>query len=96
MLKAWRRYWIKFDFSNYAREANYLSIIGYGVTEADKSDALKILSDEVFEGHDLLPIISIQEDVKMSDLDQNHVVPNISVLPFKRGIWYPAGLEFIS
>jgi hypothetical protein len=61
---------------------------GYGVTAFSLSDALQILREF---GHKLpndLSRFKITEGVRVSDLDQNHIVPNIGPIVV-RGVWFP-------
>ena len=61
---------------------------GFGVTAFSLSDALRILEDA---GHSLpqdRSTLRVTERVRISDLDQSHIVPNIGPLVV-RGIWYP-------
>ena len=63
--------------------------LGIGVTGYSEQDALalaweagaldqSVTSDEV----------QIQGDISLADLEQNHVVPNMTPMQF-RGVWYP-------
>lgn len=53
-------------------------------------DARLLLSQEIFDGHELPTEVSVIENVDVSTLDEDHVVPFI-VPPNERGIWYPRG-----
>lgn len=57
---------------------------------AQPSDALLLVLERVFSGKALPPIIKIIEDVDISTLDKNHVLPNMQP-PFARGIWFSMG-----
>ncbi len=49
-------------------------------------DARLLLSEKVFDCHELLTEISVIENVDLSTLDKGHVVPFIAP-PNERGIW---------
>jgi hypothetical protein len=49
-----------------------------------------ILREVVFDGRDP-EIGAVVEDVDVSTLDANHVLPNMEA-PNWRGVWYPMGL----
>jgi len=80
------RYWIKFEQDS----KNHVigTLLGCGVTAHSYEDALEILQDNVFTGKALPPVLSMIEDVDVSNLDPNHVLPNIGN-PLRRGIWFP-------
>lgn len=63
--------------------------MGIGVTAYSESDANELLRargiDEWFVG---AKEISVHKGVRIQDLDQRHVVPNIGPMQF-RGIWFP-------
>src|ERR1041384_3597854 len=69
------RYWIKFDVAFGQRTWGVL--LGCGVTASDIETALKMVKEQVFNGAQVLPILSIVEDIQLSLLDQDHVIPNI-------------------
>ena len=83
------RYWITF------KNPPPLSAfeIGCGVTAFDYPDALEILRRVVFVDQPF-QVESVQENVDIQTLDQNHVVPNMGVVIF-RGIWYPLGYPLV-
>jgi len=76
------RYWFEFD-DNIPHGMK----MGCGVTAYSYDDALSILNDKVFRNSSL-QIKQVIEDVDVSTLDQNHVIPNMSP-PNIRGIWFP-------
>lgn len=61
---------------------------GFGVTACSKEDAFLLLG----KAGCILPPdnleICVTEGIKLSDLDRNHVLPNIGPLLF-RGVWFP-------
>lgn len=74
-----KTYWIESPRSN---------IPGFGVTAFSREDAFQLLDAC---GHSLSiddPQISVTEGIRIEDLDQEHIVPNIGSLVF-RGVWYP-------
>lgn len=62
--------------------------LGCGVTAFGREDALALVQEYVHEGAPLPGISRIQEDVDISTLDQNHVIPNMGDMT-RRGIWFP-------
>ncbi|HZO87811.1 MAG TPA: hypothetical protein VFB38_05685 [Chthonomonadaceae bacterium] len=77
------RYWIKLKETQ-AGSAH----LGYGVTAYDYHDALRLLQDRVFRDSALPSMHEVVEDIDVSTLDPNHILPNIGV-PARRGVWYP-------
>lgn len=82
---ALHRYWIRFD------TPGYLSL-GCGVTAPDHETALKLIREKMQRGEELPPIVEIIDDVDISTLDSNHVLPNMWTPSFF-GIWFPLGLQ---
>ena len=82
-----RRFWIKFDVK--FGERTYGVFLGCGVTAESREDALRIAEKAVFRGDPMPRVLSVVEDVDVSTLDANHVMPNIGD-PDKPGVWYPA------
>jgi hypothetical protein len=60
----------------------------YGVTAYSLSDALRILREFGVELPDDISSFKVVEGIRVSDLDQNHIVPNIGPIVV-RGVWYP-------
>jgi hypothetical protein len=60
----------------------------YGVTGYSLADALHILREFGIELPEDMSSFKIVEGVRVSDLDQNHVAPNIGPIVV-RGVWYP-------
>ena len=52
------------------------------------SDALRILREFGFKLPDDISDFKIIEGVRVADLDQKHIVPNIGPI-IVRGVWYP-------
>jgi hypothetical protein len=84
-----RRYWFLFDRGD--QGVPLVARFGCGVTAWTKEDAMSILQHRVLDGRDV-PQHTIIEDVDVSALDANHVLPNMAP-PSVRGIWYPLGYQ---
>lgn len=82
-----RRFWIEFDRS---LELPPGVALGCGVTARDYEDALALVGARVFPGRTMPEPVRTVADVDISELDQNHVIPNMED-PVKRGIWFPRG-----
>lgn len=62
--------------------------LGFGVTAHSVGDALDLLSASGYiAGRDFDPS-AVVENVAVSALDQNHVVPNMGPVVV-RGVWFP-------
>jgi hypothetical protein len=59
-----------------------------GVTAYSLEDAYSFLRNEVFPERPLPEITEVIENVDVSTLDENHILPNIGSPSF-RGVWYP-------
>lgn len=86
-----RRYWIKFDITIHDNPPIGI-LIGCGVTGYDYDDAINLIKRRVFKMDDLSPILDCIENVDISSLDSNHVLPNMGMVT-DRGIWFPLGYE---
>jgi hypothetical protein len=62
--------------------------LGFGVTAFSLSDAFQIIQDSGFELPEDRSTLQIRERVRVSDLDQPHVVKNMGPIVV-RGLWYP-------
>jgi hypothetical protein len=83
------RFWFKFGALK-----RYKSIrLGCGVTARDYDDAITILRETIFAGKEFPQIESFIQDVDLSELDQNHVIPNMEP-PVWRGVWFPKGYGY--
>lgn len=76
------RYWYKFGKGE-ARVG-----LGVGVTAYDRPDAERLVQQIVFDGGNVPEIVELIEDVDVSTLDHNHVLPNMFPPSF-RGVWFP-------
>lgn len=84
-----RRYW--FDFSLEAGREYPIGIrMGCGVTAHDRADAETLMKENIFDGRQIPPITNCIEDIDVSTLDANHVLPNMGLV-IQRGIWFPLG-----
>ncbi len=63
--------------------------MGCGVTAHDYDDAIDLLRERVFGGR-APDVIAFEEEVDVSKLDKNHVIPNMGSVVV-RGIWFPDG-----
>jgi len=82
-----KRFWFKFSALPY----NPLNL-GCGVTAFDSDAALTLLKERVFSKGQTPTILEATENVDISTLDQNHVIPNMDD-PTRRGVWFPKGYE---
>lgn len=84
-----RRYWFKFDIPiNGIYPLGLLA--GCGVTAYNYEDAFNLLQNKVFINIIPPSIQVVIEDVDVSTLDKDHVLPNIGISAL-RGIWFPRG-----
>ena len=84
-----RVYWIQVTDSK-----KHISPLGYGVTALNEQDAKRLLFEALsFPETESKCRIRVVRD--MSEVDQNHVVPNMGN-HLKRGVWFPKGLEELS
>jgi hypothetical protein len=60
--------------------------LGYGVTAYSLDDAILLLSEAV-DDFDLTSS-TVVENIDVSTLDQNHVIPNMGAPNFQ-GVWFP-------
>jgi hypothetical protein len=61
--------------------------LGYGVTARSQREATLLLRDLGYpvQGEDVVEVVA---NIRFADLDQNHVVPNVGLMP-AIGVWYP-------
>jgi len=62
--------------------------LGCGVTAYNYDDAVLLLNKTLFDKAQLPQIEQVTEDIKVTDLEQNHVIPNMGVINL-RGVWFP-------
>lgn len=84
-----KRYWIEFeiDLDDWG-SPNSLLRAGCGVTGVNLDDCLCLIQQQILNGAELPPMKRVIEDVDISTLDSNHVIPNMGLV-IKRGIWFP-------
>ena len=90
-----RRFWIEFDLASIeaADDIEDAFTFGYvrnglGVTGVDLDDCLGIVRARIFNGAALPALARVVEDVDVSTLSEEIVVPNMKP-PVWRGIWFP-------
>jgi hypothetical protein len=62
--------------------------LGFGVTAFSLADALRLIEDAGYELPDDRTTLHVTADIRTSDLDQSHIVPNMGPIVV-RGMWYP-------
>jgi hypothetical protein len=62
--------------------------LGFGVTAFSTDDALHLLRQAGIELDTNSAKLRLLEGISISDLDQNHVIPNMGPMNF-RGVWFP-------
>ncbi len=80
------RFWFKFENDPIPLK------LGCGVTAFNDIDALTIIKELVFKNKDLPEVTTKIENIDITTLDQNHIVPNM-YSPNFRGIWFPIGFQ---
>ncbi len=86
------RYWFEFDFTDYIGEIPSGVYLGCGVTAYNYSQAMSIIKNKIFNNMELPKISKSIENVDIRELDQGHVIPNMSA-PIYIGIWFPIGYQ---
>jgi hypothetical protein len=79
MIRVLTTYWIEFGT---------LYEMQYGVTAYSLDDAIFLLQQKVFRTDKIPAARNVIENIKVIDLDQNHIVPNMGLIT-ERGIWFP-------
>jgi len=82
-----RRFWFEFEPGS---ELPMGLSLGCGATARDYDDAIQLMRDTVFAGREVPSISRSIEDVDVSELDPDHVRPNMGNVT-ARGIWFPLG-----
>jgi hypothetical protein len=85
----YRRFWFEFEPIGRPTAPN----LGCGITAYNRADAMGLLEDFVFTTEGPLNIVRVVEDVKIDDLEKNHVLPNLGKT-YERGIWFPQGYTY--
>ncbi|BAU55941.1 hypothetical protein MgSA37_04133 [Mucilaginibacter gotjawali] len=89
MTLALTRFWFEFESIN--NDTPYYLALGCGVTAYSYEDAVHLLDKLVFEGRPISKIKKHIENIDISTLDADHILPNMVRPPNLRGIWYPQG-----
>ena len=86
------RFW--FEFKRSPENETQLGVrgvlLGCGVTAESEEAAIELMRRRIFGDHPF-EIERVIPNVLISDLEQNHVAPNIEPDFIVRGIWYPRG-----
>ena len=77
------RFWFEFEGGQPRR---------IGVTALTRDDAEFLISTKVLKGGPIAHPVVVIENVDVSKIDSNHVLPNIEP-PDVRGIWFPRGFR---
>lgn len=87
-----KRFWFQFDSTDGELPPGFK--LGCGVTAFGYEDAISMVRERFSNafGASLPTILNCIEDVNVSALDENHVIPNMNP-PKLRGIWFPRGNE---
>jgi hypothetical protein len=80
-----RRYW--FSFAGAVDPFR----LGCGLSAYDREDAFRLLRERVFKTEPIPVPSNVVEDIDVSGLDPDHVLPNIGNVTI-RGVWFPKGL----
>jgi hypothetical protein len=64
--------------------------MGCGVTASSRDEAMRMVTSQVLSGTELPPVKSVVEDVDVSALDPDHVLPNVGPTDVP-GVWFPRG-----
>lgn len=86
-----KKYWFKFEIPTNSDYPLGL-LAGCGVTAYSYDDALKLIETHIFKDRPTPPIQDFVENVDVSTLDKNHIIPNMEP-PLSRGIWFPRGYK---
>ena len=83
-----KMFWFKFEKLPRPTIIN----LGVGVSAYNYDDAIVLLRERMFGPNGPPVIEECLENVKMEDLEKNHVLPNIGN-HLIRGVWFPQGYE---
>ena len=88
-----RRFWFEFeiDAADWSSPVSGLKR-GCGVTGHGRDECLELVRAKLLGGGALPPLRRVIEDVDVSTLDSNHVLPNMGVA-VQPGIWFPLGYQ---
>ncbi len=79
-----RRYWITFSPAGIASPLN----LGCGITAKSRREAEDMAASMVFPIFGEREIVNMLEDIDVSSLDPDHILPNIGD-PASIGVWFP-------
>lgn len=80
------RYWFRFEGD--ARSLPAGLAMGCGVTARSRHEAAELIRQRVLSSDELPTVASVIEDVDVSTLDLEHVLPNAGPANV-RGVWFP-------
>lgn len=80
------RYWFVFDGDARALPAGLT--MGCGATATSRAQAEAMIRRDLVAGGELPPIAQVVEDIDLSELDPDHVLPNVGA-PNVQGVWFP-------
>ena len=78
------RFWFNFSASTVPSPLN----LGCGVTAFDLQEAIDTMTNDVFPIFGYRKIMSVQKNIDINSLDENHVRLNMGS-PVIRGVWFP-------
>ena len=81
------RFWFEFESSDLPMSP---LCHGCGVTAWNYEDALNIVQDSIFQGKGMPAIVKCADNLDVSTLDRDHVLPNMNPANY-RGVWFPLG-----
>ncbi len=84
-----RRFWFEFE---HTPQLPSVLLMGCGVSASSRDVAEAIISKRLFKGAELPTCLKVIEDIDISTLDPNHVLPNMGVV-VRSGIWFPIGYQ---
>jgi hypothetical protein len=98
-----RRFWLEFDLPLSPPAAGIGTVVGagepspwvllrtgVGVTGSDLDECFDIVRSKIFSRTLMPAVIKVVEDIDVSTLDEERVLPNMEP-PIWRGIWFPPG-----
>lgn len=84
-----KRYWLEFALDpTHVTDREAFLLKGCGVTAHSRDDCLHLVMRVVLRGDRLPEVRDVIENVDVSTLDKNHVLPNMGLVT-ERGVWFP-------
>jgi hypothetical protein len=98
------RYWFTFEFDlgddpppskpgfitlDGSSRRKHLLGMGVGVTGFDQEDCLRLIQDQLIPEDHMPAVATVDCDVDVASIRDNHPVPSRFGIPSNRGIWYP-------